>query len=251
MLTGERWRPHCHARKITPPMVFPRRSLAVLHRRDLIIVANDGGSKALPSMERQGTAQTVRVSLSFSAPFSTPSGYTAIISLKRAGQTDGQTAGSLTSDCHDETTLYVPFENFVTTSSIQLYIPPRFVCFSYRRDFVDLVAVVKVSLPRVRGEIDWYLELGSRRVPFTYCETRFNCSSCEISTGEVEFISFSNHLPLGRAEFCGYVPATNIYTSEIMIGLDVVVAKYRFKKNWKYGSFRSTIRQPAADNIEA
>lgn len=163
MLTGERWRPHCHARKITPPMVFPRRSLAVLHRRDLIIVANDGGSKALPSMERQGTAQTVRVSLSFSAPFSTPSGYTAIISLKRAGQTDGQTAGSLTSDRHDETTLYVPFENFVTTSSIQLYIPPRFVCFSYRRDFVDLV--VKVSLPRVRGEIDWYLDLGSRRVP--------------------------------------------------------------------------------------
>lgn len=147
-------------------MVFPRRSLAVLHRRDLIIVANDGGSKALPSMERQGTTQTVRVSLSFSAPFSTPSGYTAIISLKRAGQTDGQTAGSLTSDRHDETTLYVPFENFVTTSSIQLYIPPRFVCFSYRRDFVDLVAVVKVSLPRVRGEIDWYLELGSRRIPY-------------------------------------------------------------------------------------
>lgn len=130
------------------------------------------------------------VSLSFSAPFSTPSGYTAIISLKRAGQTDGQTAGSLTSDRHDETTLYVPFENFVTTSSIQLYIPPRFVCFSYRRDFVDLVAVVKVSLPRVRGEIDWYLELGSRRVPFTYCEIRFNCSSCEISTGRWNLYRF-------------------------------------------------------------
>lgn len=138
------------------------------------------------------------------------------------------------------------------TSRSKTSLPPRrfnfifrlgsFV-FSYRRDFVDLVAVVKVSLPRVRGEIDWYLELGSRRVPFTYCEIRFNCSSCEISTGEVEFISFSNHLPLGRAEFCGYVPATNTYTSEIMIGLDVVVAKYRFKKNWKYGSFRSTIRR--------
>lgn len=66
-------------------------------------------------------------------PFSQPS---AIISLKRAEE-DGQT-GLVTSDRRDGTTL-PRFENFVTRprrfnedTSLQLYIPPRFVCFSSR-----------------------------------------------------------------------------------------------------------------------
>lgn len=125
-----RRRPHCHARKITPPMVFPRRPCAPVRsrfyaRRDLIIVVNDGGSKAFPSTGRKVLRSEQARGLNAPSP-SLPR-YTAIISLKRAD-------GRLTSDRHDLTHPRSKISLRRRFNVARQLCISAFVCFSNRKE---------------------------------------------------------------------------------------------------------------------
>lgn len=187
-------------------MVFPRRPCAPVRsrfyaRRDLIIVVNDGGSKAFPSTGRKVLRSEQARGLNAPSP-SLPR-YTAIISLKRAD-------GELTSDRHD----FIHPRSKISLRrrfnvARQLCIS-AFVCFSNRKEGEGIVSSILLSIRNNRNssvcayeEIDFV----SKSTRTVYCETCFNCFSCEIS--------FSNRLPLGRPEF--YVLRSGQYRYYLLI----------------------------------